>query len=258
MDLTQLLQQTLTPQAISAISNQIGAQPQQVQSGISAALPALIGGLTRNAQTPQGAQGLNQALEQDHDGGLLDTVMGALGGGGGAGGGMASALGGGGIASVLGGLMGGGASQGGGGLMGALGGLLGGGGAPSRATNGAGILGHIFGGQQSEVQDGVSRASGMSSAQTMQLLVMLAPLLMSAIGKMKRQKNLDAQGVAHALEQEEERATAPVPGMQKGGLMGMFDRNNNGSIADELAKVGAVGGRGLHLRSVAEARLSTL
>ena len=241
MDLTQLLQQTLTPQAISAISNQIGAQPQQVQSGISAALPALLGGLSHNARTPQGAQGLNQALEQDHDGGLLDTLMGALGGGG-AGGGMASALGGGGIASVLGGLMGGGgASQGGGGMMGALGGLLGGGG-PSRATNGAGILGHIFGGQQNEVEDGVSRASGMSRAQTMQLLVMLAPLLMSAIGKMKRQKNLDAQGVAQALEQEEERATAPVPGMQKGGLTGMFDRNGNGSIADELAKIGAVAG----------------
>ncbi len=249
MDIAHLLQQTLTPQAISAISNQIGAQPQQVQAGISTAVPALIGGLARNTQTPQGAQTLGTALDRDHDGGLLDTVMGALGGGGGQGSGMGSALGGAGLASVLGGLMGGSGGMGsGGGMMGALGGLLGG-----RSANGAGILGHIFGGKQGAVEDGVSRASGLNRGQTVQLLMLLAPLLMSAIGKMKRQQGLDAQGVAGVLEQEEERATQPIPGVNKGGLMGMFDRDGDGSIADELAKLGAVVG-GAYMFSQAQKR----
>lgn len=223
----------MTPEAVSTIAGQIGANPQQVQSGIATALPALLGGLASNAQTPDGAQALNQALEQDHDGGLFDALSG---------GGAANALGGGALMSVLGGLLGGGQPASAGaapsGMMGVLGGLLGG-----RATNGAGILGHIFGSRQTQVQDGVSRASGLSQAQTMQLLAMLAPLVLSWLGKRKRQQGLDASGVAHVLEQEEEQVTQPIPGVEKGGLARIFDRNGNGSIADDLAKIGmAVGG----------------
>lgn len=226
MDLSRLAQQVLTPDVLSSIAGQIGANPQQVQSGIATALPAILGGLAHNAQQPGGAVALDQALSQDHDGGLFDALSGS----------GASALGGGGLMNVLGGLLGGGGAQSG--MMGVLGGLLG-----SRAANGAGILGHIFGGQQPAVEDGVSRASGLSRAQTMQLMMMLAPLVMSWLGKMKRQQGLNAQGVANVLEQEEARAVEPVEGVNRGGLAGLFDRNRDGNIADDLAKIGmAVGG----------------
>ena len=227
MDLSRLLQQVTTPDAVSSIASQIGADPQQVQSGIATALPALLGGLASNARMPGGAESLDRALEQDHDGGLFDALSG---------GDAANALGGGALLNVLGGLLGGGQSSG---MMGVLGGLLGGG----RSTDGAGILGHIFGGQQDAVEDGVSRASGLSRAQTVQLLVMLAPVIMSWLGKMKRQKGLSAAGVADVLDQQEEQVTQPLPGVEKGGLARIFDRNGNGSIADDLAKIGmAVGG----------------
>jgi hypothetical protein len=36
-------------------------------------LPLLLGGLTRNAATPDGAAALDQALSRDHDGSLLDA-----------------------------------------------------------------------------------------------------------------------------------------------------------------------------------------
>jgi hypothetical protein len=74
------LQDLLGPQqgnqAIEQISGQVGAEPSAVNSAIQAALPAILGGLANNASDPQGAQSLDQALEQDHDGGILGNLGG--------------------------------------------------------------------------------------------------------------------------------------------------------------------------------------
>ena len=77
------LQDLLGPQkgseAVDQISQQVGAEPSAVNSAIQAALPSILGGLANNASDPQQAQSLDQALEQDHDGGILDD-LGGLGG----------------------------------------------------------------------------------------------------------------------------------------------------------------------------------
>ena len=77
------LQDLLGPQqgseAVDQISQTVGAEPSAVNSAIQAALPAILGGLASNASDPQGAQSLDQALEQDHDGGILEN-LGGLGG----------------------------------------------------------------------------------------------------------------------------------------------------------------------------------
>lgn len=76
--LDELLGQDQGPQAVDQISQTVGAEPSLVNSAIQMALPALINGLANNASTPDGAQNLNNALEQ-HDGGILDN-LGGLGG----------------------------------------------------------------------------------------------------------------------------------------------------------------------------------
>ena len=77
------LQDLLGPQqgseAVDQISNQVGAEPSMVNTAIQAALPAILGSLANNAATPQGAESLDNALANDHDGSLLDN-LGALGG----------------------------------------------------------------------------------------------------------------------------------------------------------------------------------
>ena len=77
------LQDLLGPQkgseAVDQISQTVGAEPSAVNTAIQAALPAILGGLASNASDPQQAQSLDQALEQDHDGGILDN-LGGLGG----------------------------------------------------------------------------------------------------------------------------------------------------------------------------------
>lgn len=73
------LQQQLGPDAISQLSRQLGADEAQTQQAVPLALTALMGGLGREASTPQGAQKLSGALDRDHDGSLLDNLGGLLG-----------------------------------------------------------------------------------------------------------------------------------------------------------------------------------
>ncbi len=65
-------------EALDQISGQVGAEPSLVNTAIQAALPAILGGLASNASSPQGAQSLDTALEQDHDGSILGN-LGSLG-----------------------------------------------------------------------------------------------------------------------------------------------------------------------------------
>src|SRR5688572_9161664 len=77
--LQDLLGQQQGNEAIEQISQNVGADQSAVNTAIQAALPMLINGLANNAATPQGAESLNTALEQDHDGSVLDN-LGGLGG----------------------------------------------------------------------------------------------------------------------------------------------------------------------------------
>ena len=74
------LQDLLGPQqgseAVEQISQNVGAEPSTVSTAIQAALPMLINGLANNAATPQGAESLNNALEQDNHAGVLDNLGG--------------------------------------------------------------------------------------------------------------------------------------------------------------------------------------
>lgn len=66
-------------QAVNEISQSVGADSSMVNTAIQMALPALINGLANNAATPEGAESLNTALEQDHDGSVLDNLSGLAG-----------------------------------------------------------------------------------------------------------------------------------------------------------------------------------
>ena len=79
MSLLEALGSQLGGSAISQLSQQLGTDDQTTGSAVSAALPVLLGALSRNAASPQGAQALSHALEKDHDGGILDDVAGFLG-----------------------------------------------------------------------------------------------------------------------------------------------------------------------------------
>lgn len=93
MDLMDLVNQQLSGPRLSQMSRQLGISEDQTREALPAALAALTGGLAQNAAQPQGAQQLSNALNKDHDGSLLDSLDGFLGGGGGNLGAGASILG---------------------------------------------------------------------------------------------------------------------------------------------------------------------
>jgi len=107
-----------------------------------------------------------------------------------------------------------------------------GGGQP--AADGAGILGHIFGGRTGAVEQGVSQVSGMEPGKTSALLSMLAPLVMGALGKSARERGLDPGGLASMLGGERERAAQQAPGGLMGMLSGLLDRDHDGSVVDDI------------------------
>jgi hypothetical protein len=264
--LLEMLSQQLSPEVVRGIGQQLGADEKKTGQAISALLPMMIGGMSNNLrQSPQNAASLSRALERDHDGSMLDFASQVLGNGKNLAGaanvlsGMLKAGGGTGAANMLPALLGGG-SSGGGDLMGqamqVLSGVMGGGGGNAgnllgailgsgavspRAANGAGILEHILGGRQGAVQQGVGQALGLDSRAIAQLMAILAPMVMGALGKMKRQQGLDARGVADVIDRERQTIEKHVPEVASaGGLNVLLDSNRDGKVdlKDDIAKVG--------------------
>ncbi|MEN8375169.1 MAG: DUF937 domain-containing protein [Gemmatimonadota bacterium] len=110
-----------------------------------------------------------------------------------------------------------------------LSGLTGG----STVAEGGKILGHMFGGRQPAVRHGVGRASGLQPDQVTKLMAMLAPVVMGALGRMRRQENLGAADIAGRLGRERDDMVSGDSAL--GGLLtNMLDRDGDGSVMDDI------------------------
>jgi hypothetical protein len=183
---------------LTQMSRQLGADEQTTAQAISMALPKLIGGLAREAESPTGAQAINRALEEDHDGSLLDNVSTLFG--------PATT----GAADV----------------------------AVPRALNGAGILEHVLGRKREPVQQGIGRATGLNSQQISRLLIMLAPLVMAYLGRRKRETGAGATEISSDLQAERQEVERRSPGLGGilGQIFGAGGEDRPG-IADDLARM---------------------
>jgi hypothetical protein len=187
MNLSGLLNDTLSGDTVSQISEQLGTDEATTSNAIQSALPMLLGALAHNSQTEEGAVSLNNALG-DHDGSILDNLGGFLGNFG--------------------------------------------------AGPGAGILGHIFGGAQDTAERQVSQASGLDMSKVGPLLMMLAPIVMGALGRGQRQTGIGAGDLAGILGGAAQQTSSGSPLM---GILGqVLDRDRDGSAVDDV--VGMLGG----------------
>ena len=113
-----------------------------------------------------------------------------------------------------------------------LGGLFGGGVDQAVKDDGAGILGHIFGGNQANVEQALSQKSGVDAGTIGNILKIAAPLIMGYLGRQTSQNKIsDASGMNSLL----------------GGLLGgqssqnqslltsLLDSDGDGSILDDVA-----------------------
>jgi hypothetical protein len=197
--LQDLLGQQQGDEALSQISQTVGADPLSVDSAVQAALPAILGGLATNASTPEGAESLDTALTNDHDGSALNDL-----------GGLANMIFGGQQAAP-----------------------------PPRQADAGGILGHIFGANQGQVAQQVSEKSGMGMGQVAQILMLLAPIVMAYLGQQKQQQNVGADGLGGLLSGilggQAQQASTGDPMLDMASSM--LDSNKDGSITDDIASM---------------------
>lgn len=75
MDLMDMFKQQMTNTVVNQLTEKIGLNSQdQAQTAAQNAFSTLLGAVSKNAATEQGAQQLNQVLEKDHDGSILDNL----------------------------------------------------------------------------------------------------------------------------------------------------------------------------------------
>lgn len=119
-----------------------------------------------------------------------------------------------------------------GGLLDNLGGLFGGGVDPSVINDGAGILGHVFGGKQANVENALSQKSGLDAGTVAQILKIAAPLVMAYLGKEKAQSNVnDANGLNSLLGS----MLGGQPEQNQNLITTLLDADGDGSVLDDVA-----------------------
>ena len=187
MSLLALLQSQLSGEQTAQLSQRLGVDQAEGQKAIGAALPALVAALAGNARRPGGAASLATALEQDHDGSVLDDLAGFLNRG--------------------------------------------------DTKEGEGILKHALGARRPAVESAVAAQAGLDTKAVSGLLPLLAPLVMGALGRQKRQAGLDPDGLSSMLAGEGKRAKEMAPGAL--GLLGsLLDDEGDGLDAGDLADAG--------------------
>lgn len=119
-------------------------------------------------------------------------------------------------------------------ILGNLSGFLGN---PDQGS-GEGILRHVLGSRKGMVENGLSRSSGLDAGSIGKLMSTLAPIVMGALGKVKRENGLDARSLAGYLGREREDMERSEP--QAMGLMGnLLDADRDGDVdASDLVKHG--------------------
>ena len=102
--------------------------------------------------------------------------------------------------------------------------------------NGAGILGHILGGNQSNVTDMLGRVTGLNKSQIGKLMIALAPMVLAALGKARNQQGLNVGGIGDLLSGS---VKSQVNQKKEMGLLQRFlDSDGDGSVMDDLANIG--------------------
>lgn len=226
-------------ETLNRLAGQLGATPQQTQTAIQMALPAIMGGMQRNI-AQGGSQALHTAVATQHQGIDLGGLLGSVLGDGNSSGGL--------LGSVLGMIGGDGLPQpqpqAGGGLLGSVLGAIGGG--PERQpgnpvlNNGIGILKHVFGNQQQRAVNGVARGSGLSGPGASALLALLAPMVMAALGKMMQKRDMSAQDLAGVVEQDVQRVGGGNA-TDRGFMGGLLDADGDGDVdASDLMNRGSM------------------
>ena len=121
-----------------------------------------------------------------------------------------------------------------------LGGLFGGGVDQNVMDDGAGILGHVFGNKQTNVENALSQKSGMDTGAISSILKIAAPIVMGYLGRQTSQQHVsDASGMNGLLGG----LLGGQPQQNQSLITTLLDADGDGSILDDVAGMVMDGGK---------------
>ena len=184
--LLDLLNSPIGKQVISGVAGQNNQPESKTAEVLSMAMPLILGAMKKNVKSPSGAEGLMSALNNKHDGSILDN----------------------------------------------LGGLFQGGVDDSVMNDGAGILGHVFGGKQPQVENALSQKSGLDAGTVGQILKIAAPIVMGYLGRETSQNRVNDSNGMNALLGS---MLGGQPQQNQSLITTLLDADGDGSILDDVA-----------------------
>ena len=109
--------------------------------------------------------------------------------------------------------------------------------------DGLGILGHVLGNKQQNVESAISQQSGLNMGQVTQILALVAPIVMGYLGKQKQSEGLDSNGIAGLLGGLVGGSTTQTnqSGVNLGGFEKLLDQDGDGQLGLSDA-MGLLGG----------------
>ena len=113
-----------------------------------------------------------------------------------------------------------------------LGGLFGGGVDDSVMKDGAGILGHVFGNKQANVENALSQKSGIDTGAIADILKIAAPIVMGFLSKQTAQSNVNDAGGMNTLLGS---MLGGQPQQNQSLITTLLDADGDGSILDDVA-----------------------
>lgn len=115
-----------------------------------------------------------------------------------------------------------------------LGGLFQGGVNQEVLDDGNGILGHLFGGQQPEVENQLSKRTGLDTANIGKMLMTLAPIAMGLLGRQTRQQNINSSGDLNTLLGS---MLGGQPTQNRDLITSLLDADGDGSVLDDVSDI---------------------
>ncbi len=104
-----------------------------------------------------------------------------------------------------------------------------------KAANGAGILKHVLGSKQQNVEKYISNDSGLSGTSVSKILEMAAPMVMGYLGK--KSSGGDGGTIGNLLNSYLKTEKKQAPKSQS-IINQLLDRDNDGNVMDDIAELG--------------------
>ena len=102
-------------------------------------------------------------------------------------------------------------------------------------ANGLPFLQSILGDSQAATESKIAKVSGLDTGLVGRLLPLLAPIVLSYVGKMIKTQGFDASGLTKYLSAQQGFARAAAPGLL--GFLENIDANDDGSVLDDLGRL---------------------